>query len=278
MDGSVDGPRLCLRGGGASSKRKDARKRKFDQLNEPIATETRTSDVDMQDQLQDQITTVKDPKIPSKKSRSMSIEEPCILEEVQPFRLEDNARHTGDYVEAESDAGSQTGSAAHNGEKPSQRSQRFIVFVALIESGNLPFTANQESIHRHFTSLHPSSVRHCTEKGSGRSKGFAFLEFSNYDRMKTCLKTFHHALFNDNISPPRKLNVELTAGGGGSKSSGRRLKLKARNEKLTQERARRKLEQKKIEKKSKEAKTKKPQQNDESVVHPSRKAQVPALR
>ncbi|KAL8972508.1 MAG: hypothetical protein Q9183_000519 [Haloplaca sp. 2 TL-2023] len=273
MDQFIEGPRLCLRGGGASSKRKEARKRKFDQLNEPTVSGTRLGRKEVRDQIKDQITTAKNPKIPFEQPRSLSPEEPCTPKETQSMGPEDNAHHMVGYVEGELDAESPTGSAEHKEEESKQKSQRFIVFV-----GNLPFTATQESIHRHFASLHPLSVRHRTDKGNGRSKGFAFLEFSSYHRMETCLRTFHHAPFDDNVSPARKLNVELTAGGGGSKSKDRRLKLKARNEKLTQERAKRRLEQKKIEKKSKEVKPEKPQQNENSDVHPSRKARVAALR
>ena len=75
--------------------------------------------------------------------------------------------------------------------------------------GNLPFSATTDSITRHFSTLEPQSVRHCTVKETGKSKGFAFIEFAGYDRMKTCLQ-YHHSSFDDGISPPRKINVELT--------------------------------------------------------------------
>lgn len=64
---------------------------------------------------------------------------------------------------------------------------------------------------KHFEKIQPSSARLATEKGdSGKCRGFAFLEFDNYDRMKTCLKLYHHSSFDDGKSPPRKINVELT--------------------------------------------------------------------
>ncbi|KAI4172726.1 MAG: hypothetical protein LQ346_008539, partial [Caloplaca aetnensis] len=115
---------------------------------------------------------------------------------------------------------------------------RFVVFI-----GNLPYTATDESIQRHFACLKPTSIRHRYEKNNGKSRGFAFLEFHNYDHMKTCLRKFHHSAFDDGISPARNLNVELTAGGGGCKSKDRRTRLKAKNEKLRQERERRTLNQ-----------------------------------
>ena len=80
-----------------------------------------------------------------------------------------------------------------------------------MRSGNLPFSATTASVTKHFASVQPKSVRHLTQKDNPlRSKGIAFVEFENYDRMKTCLKLLHHSNFDDGISPPRKINVELT--------------------------------------------------------------------
>lgn len=76
--------------------------------------------------------------------------------------------------------------------------------------GNLPFTTTDDSINKHFAKVKPSSIRHSTVKDTGKSKGFAFIEFEDYDRMQTCLKLYHHSSFEDGESPPRKLNVELT--------------------------------------------------------------------
>ena len=36
------------------------------------------------------------------------------------------------------------------------------------------------------------------------------MDFDNYDRMKTCLKLYHHSSFDDGVSSARKINVELT--------------------------------------------------------------------
>ena len=104
------------------------------------------------------------------------------------------------------------------------KTQRFIVFIGLMISlheapryllakrniGNLPYTATDQSIGNHFLKVQPKSIRHRTEKGGAKSKGFAFLEFDGYDRLKTCLKLYHGSSFDDGISPARKLNVELT--------------------------------------------------------------------
>jgi len=77
--------------------------------------------------------------------------------------------------------------------------------------GNLPFTATTQSIQQHFAKIKPKSVRHITQKEDPKkSKGIAFLEFEGYDHMKTCLKLFHHSMFDDGVSAARKINVELT--------------------------------------------------------------------
>ena len=103
--------------------------------------------------------------------------------------------------------------------------QRFIVFIgsylirmhcysppltALAALGNLPYTATDQAVHKHFAKVQPKCIRHRTETEGGKSKGFAFIEFEGYDRMKTCLKLYQGSSFNDGTSPARKLNVELT--------------------------------------------------------------------
>ncbi|EXJ73057.1 uncharacterized protein A1O5_04206 [Cladophialophora psammophila CBS 110553] len=151
-----------------------------------------------------------------------------------------------------------------DGEKKTTTPTRFIVFV-----GNLPFETTPEQIKKHFSKIAPTSVRLSTDKKTGKSKGFAFVEFDNYDKMKTCLKLYHHSMFepdgkergtdgidgerNEGEQSPqrqakkgkgRRINVELTAGGGGKKSKDRQAKIKTRNEKLKEERERRRIKEK----------------------------------
>ncbi|KAH0563411.1 hypothetical protein GP486_002016 [Trichoglossum hirsutum] len=147
-----------------------------------------------------------------------------------------------------------------------KRPKRFIVFI-----GNLPFTATTASISKHFASLKPVSIRHITHKEKPTvSKGYAFLEFDGYDRMKTCLKLLHQSTFDDGLSAARKINVELTAGGGGAKSKERRTKLKAKNQKLNEERKRRSQEEEKARQ------DKRNNAGDASSIHPSRRGMVAA--
>ncbi|KAL6244949.1 hypothetical protein RBB50_008477 [Rhinocladiella similis] len=138
------------------------------------------------------------------------------------------------------------------GQKDEKTQSRFIVFV-----GNLPFDATATQIKQHFSKLAPTSVRMSTDKTTGRSKGFAFLEFDAYDKMKTCLKLYHHSIFDpqrqpgmevkdgarDEGSKGRRINVELTAGGGG-KSKERKEKIKTKNKKLEEERERQRIKEK----------------------------------
>ncbi|KAL8690604.1 MAG: hypothetical protein Q9218_003989 [Villophora microphyllina] len=261
MESAFQDPLLSLRGGGASLKRKEARKRKFDQFQGPIAGSNGGRAT---------------PKDKSRKESIISerLKSRTTVAQVQTVNgAVDNTDLSVCSPSAQMDEESRNAPPAEQPEPSKHTAQRFIVFV-----GNLPYSATEGSIRHHFASLAPVSVRHRCDKDSGRSRGFAFLEFSNFDRMKTCLKTLHHSSFEDGISPARLINVELTAGGGGSKSEDRRFKLKAKNEKLRQERARRRLEQNKMKKGSKESQREVPQQSDNQDVHPSRKARVTALR
>lgn len=111
----------------------------------------------------------------------------------------------------------------------STKSQRFIAFI-----GNLPYSATTETITQHFAAIAPFSVRAPTDPKTGKPKGYAFLEFEGYDKMKSCLKLYHHSTFGEGKGA-RKINVELTAGGGG-KGENRKAKIKEKNEKLKEER------------------------------------------
>jgi nucleolar protein 6 len=147
---------------------------------------------------------------------------------------------------------------------------KFILFI-----GNLPYTTTKETLTAHFASLQPFVLRHSTDRKTGLSKGFAFLEFESYDRMKTCLKLYHHSMFDPDAAPDtdkadaknvtkkpkeqqtdeaelgpkaakkkagknaRRINVELTAGGGGTKSEARKSRIEIKNKKLAEQRDRR---------------------------------------
>ncbi|KAL8798165.1 MAG: hypothetical protein Q9182_006896 [Xanthomendoza sp. 2 TL-2023] len=244
MDRVIEGSPLSLRGGVASSNRKEARRRKFQRI-EPA------------------------PKLNTFKKNSINAasDSPYLSNNDNVTRL---------------DAGDQDEAPAQPPPPPTppagQKAHRFVVFV-----GNLPYTATDASIHQHFASIKPASIRHRHERITGKSKGFAFLEFDNYDRLRTCLKTFHQSKFDDGLSPARMVNVELTAGGGGSKSKERRIKLKTKNERLRLERERRASAEAKMQGKAKKSVQEPVQkavrgQSDNPDVHPSWRAQVREAR
>lgn len=77
--------------------------------------------------------------------------------------------------------------------------------------------------------------------------------------MKTCLKLYHHSIFEpsdhhltaktgkEKRSHARKINVELTAGGGGGKSVARKERIRGKNEKLEGERERARVHRERVE-------------------------------
>ncbi|KAK3625233.1 hypothetical protein LTR56_012027 [Elasticomyces elasticus] len=147
----------------------------------------------------------------------------------------------------------------------STKGAKFILFI-----GNLPYSTTDASLTAHFKKLQPFILRHRTDPTTGKSKGFAFLEFEQFDRMETCIKKYHHSIFdpadykgdraklaepgmaasgavNSNTlglgpkakkSRARQINVELTAGGGG-KSESRTSKIRDKNITLEEERVKR---------------------------------------
>ncbi|EMG45547.1 NOP6 Nucleolar protein 6 [Candida maltosa Xu316] len=125
---------------------------------------------------------------------------------------------------------------------------RFILFV-----GNLPYDIQEAELIAHFKNSNPDRMR------IRKEKGIAFLEFDNdtkeiQSKMELALRMHHTEIRN------RKINVELTVGGGGN-SENRLQKLKEKNEKVLDERKKR-VEDDKKKQSSKAA----PPAN----VHPSR--------
>lgn len=194
---------------GADSKRKQARRRKFGgQESEPLL------DTGINLDLKD--TSANEP--PKKKSKQAP---PPRSSPEDRFPAGKGAAGNVAVVDESTDWGKEENLAA-------QKARRFIVFIGpstleysnilgqlsdgtMFTPGNLPNTATDESIRTHFAKINPKSIRHRKEKETGKSKGFAFLEFEGYDRMKTCLKLYHQSNFEDGTSPTRELNVELTS-------------------------------------------------------------------
>lgn len=140
------------------------------------------------------------------------------------------------------------GKGVNNGKGP-----RFILFA-----GNLPYDVTEEELNGHFKNCKPDRIR------IRKDKGIAFLEFDNdtkeiQKKMELALRLHHSMLKN------RKINVELTVGGGGN-SENRVKKLKEKNDKLVEERKQRILKEDK-EKREKSVEVK-------GGIHPSRAALI----
>ena len=127
--------------------------------------------------------------------------------------------------------------------------------VTLVVEGNLKYTTTREAIQNHFSQCGavsppplsgvplthntdpPPVVRLLTPKATRagatvtKSKGCAFLEFSTRSALQTGLRLHQSELDG------RRVNVELTAGGGG-KGDTRLAKVKARNKQLAAQRVR----------------------------------------
>ncbi|KAJ2451257.1 hypothetical protein EV183_003711 [Coemansia sp. RSA 2336] len=104
---------------------------------------------------------------------------------------------------------------------------RYIVFV-----GNIPFKTTADELKWFMKEANPVSVRLMTDKVTGKSRGFAFVELGTSADMKRALD-YHHRLLGT-----KSINVELTAGGGGN-SENRKSKLEVRRRDLEKERSKR---------------------------------------
>ncbi|KAI0322167.1 hypothetical protein OF83DRAFT_1167828 [Amylostereum chailletii] len=156
---------------------------------------------------------------PAKRKREQGEENAGEAQEGQKKKRRKKAKGGEQSAEGEQDAGD---------EKP----QRLILFV-----GNLKYTTSREAIQTHFAACDPPpSIRLLTPKPTrpgatvAKSKGCAFLEFTVKSALQQALKLHQSEIEG------RRINVELTAGGGG-KSENRLTKLKGRNKELNTQRS-----------------------------------------
>lgn len=260
---------------GNGEKRKTARRedRKRSRLKHNQSSSV--ADTGAADQYDEEYTTVEGVKAAGKTQRKDKRTHPDVKgnpkpqnEPVNPNRVAVNAKH---WIAGEvhgKDLGSETTSGDAKKDKP----QRFIAFI-----GNLPYSANVDSITKHFSAIAPFSVRAPTNPSTGKSKGYAFLEFEGYDKMKSCLKLYHHSNFGEGKSA-RKINVELTAGGGG-KGENRKAKIKEKNDRLKEERKKAHEDEAKARKEGKRSGVSPADGGDEEMdenadVHPSRRKRM----
>jgi len=130
--------------------------------------------------------------------------------------------------------------------------KRYLLFI-----GNLPHLPTpklQPLLQSHFPTA-PTSIRIPTARTTSKPQGFAFVEFDSSEALEKALGCHHTVLGG------RKINVELTAGGGG-KGERRMERIKGRREGLEEERRRR------VEREGKEKVRK--EKGGEEGVHPDR--------
>jgi nucleolar protein 6 len=276
---------------GKSRQERSERRSKKQKKSKAEPSQTTKDDGDDYSTAQDEAATV--PKDERAKEPDTAAAEGVAAEKkskkAKKMKQSDTAAVEGAAIENENE--SQSHKAQKTGEqKESKTPSRFIVFV-----GNLPFDATAAQVKQHFSKLAPTSVRMSTDKATGRGKGFAFLEFDVYDKMKTCLKLYHHSIFDpthkDGADAPddkrkgRRINVELTAGGGGGKSKDRKAKIKTKNAKLEEERERQRIKDKADKERAARknrgppgtganAEASEAPQDNRGAVHPSRLSRV----
>lgn len=127
------------------------------------------------------------------------------------------------------------------GKGGSKKGARFIVFV-----GNLKNDISPSALQAHFKASSPDHIRIRADKG------IAFLEFDGEKDQENIQRRMDVALLqHKTMLAGRKINVELTVGGGGNSQS-RLEKLRTKNEKLDTERHERMTEMIKSKKSPKE--------------------------
>ena len=102
--------------------------------------------------------------------------------------------------------------------KAGAEGRRYLLFV-----GNMAYTTKLEHVFKHFGRFGGLiDVRMATDRETGRFKGTCFVEYDNSESHGKALG-LHHSLLTG-----RKINVELTVGGGG-RGANRLEKLQAKN-------------------------------------------------
>lgn len=143
-----------------------------------------------------------------------------------------------------------------------QKAKRFTLFV-----GNLSFKTTIEDLQAHIkpTGVTPQGVRLQTDPVTKKPKGFAFIDLANAQALDKVLNLHHSSLAG------RRINVELTAGGGGSGEK-RKAKIAKKNEKLDVERET--AQKTKREAEAKKAKVRGPRPDSKAVKDDKQKRET----
>lgn len=89
--------------------------------------------------------------------------------------------------------------------------------------GNLPFAATEDSLRQHFAQVGSVlSAKIITDRNTGRSKGFGFVEMSNDDEAASAISRLNGSDFaGRNISVSEARPMQPREGGGGGARGGR---------------------------------------------------------
>ncbi|KAK1947531.1 putative RNA-binding protein [Phytophthora citrophthora] len=104
-----------------------------------------------------------------------------------------------------------------NGEEDKPFARKSIHLTLFV--GQLPYRATEGMIRKHFAESGEIKLRMLTDKKTKKFKGTAFIEVKDSKALGAALSR-HHTLLQG-----RRINVELTASGGGNKSENRRNKI-----------------------------------------------------
>jgi cold-inducible RNA-binding protein len=92
--------------------------------------------------------------------------------------------------------------------------------------GNLSFQTTENDLQDYFSQAGVvTSVNLMVDKMTGKSRGFAFVEFSSADEANKAVEQFHNQEFQGrpltvNVARPREERAPRWSGGGGGRSEG----------------------------------------------------------
>jgi nucleolar protein 6 len=146
----------------------------------------------------------------------------------EDLRSESPVKHStdADVDMADGEGGVEETSKNKKNKKGDPTKSRFIAFVGtsrssspiwdailiLIIIGNLPFDTKKKHLEEHFKKIPPKNIRMIQSKETNKFKGFAFLEWEDWDKLQTAFQLYHHTEFSidSDEKTKRKINVEIT--------------------------------------------------------------------
>ncbi|CAI5713524.1 unnamed protein product [Hyaloperonospora brassicae] len=158
------------------------------------------------------------PATPSddKHERRVAIEKRKRLDEAKPLQKKRQKATTTTMTTKKKEEEEEGAVQAHgrDEEKGAPKSIHLTLFV-----GQLPFRATEGMIRKHFAEAGDIKLRMLTDEKTKKFRGLAFIEVKDSKALGAALSR-HHTLLQG-----RRINVELTASGGGNKSENRRSKI-----------------------------------------------------